>query len=108
MKHSPSMCEALDLIPSIETKQCPHHKLTANRQSLYMTSADRFWKLSEESSMKTVVINHGFLRCSSSDWLNLAILVFICYLMYHHTWLIPLANAVQKKLVEFTSLAEAN
>lgn len=73
-----------------------------------MTSADRFWKLSEESSMKTVVINHGFLRCSSSDWLNLAILVFICYLMYHHTWLIPLANAVQKKLVEFTSLAEAN
>lgn len=44
----------------------------------------------------------------SSDWLKLAILVFICYLMYHHTWLIPAANAVQKKLVEFTSLAEAN
>lgn len=58
--------------------------------------------------MKTVVINHGFLRCSSSDWLNLAILVFICHLIYHHTWLIPLANAVQKKLVEFTSLAQAN
>lgn len=71
-----------------------------------MTPADRLWKLSGESAMKTVVINHGFLRHGSSDWLKLAILVL--YLTYHHTWLIPAANAVQKKLVEFTSLAKAN